>query len=245
MQRRQSVRALSLALPRKEQPQIVVEGTSYPVHNFNALGMGLRLPASLKERLLPGTPFSTLLHVDAHSYPVKLHILYSQDGYYGLAFDNIGADLSKLLRQFTAPFESALHLQPHSENGKIDPSTGFARAWYVHPPHSELVVWYNDLHQLIMQIQVCFEGFWIFRTAGKPIEGGKLEKHSGLPQGKKIPTQSKPLGTEAALQGHLQRAIQFLVALPPPWPGALLWHFLEKGEPFPIPLVEKHLVPPA
>jgi hypothetical protein len=236
MHKRRKPRALTLTLPNSQQPFLVFQGERYTLRNFNDEGIGLWLPSPAALNLTPGSQMSADVVIDNQIFAVKLEIRHTSPGIIGLKFTKVAPELSSLFRTLMEPSTYAASLKMQKDSGAEDKSLGFPRLWYAGEGQSELVVWFNPFQRMIIALQLCWLGKWVYRHQFEPVQTGHLK--NGVPPTTGTKVEGERLISEATEPDTdlLHQAAQFLTSLPVPLCGALFWQFLETGEQVYLPI---------
>jgi hypothetical protein len=227
-------RALTLTLPEKLQPYLVLEGKQYILRNFSEEGMGVWVPEPAPFELAKGNQVSGDIVIGSQIHPVQLEVMFQGKGIVGLRIVHKSVELGELFRRLLEPTQYASELVAHPLSGQVDKTVGFPRLWY-RTQGTELLVWYDPATRLTVGLQLRWLGQWVFRERNHATHTGYLEAfeqpdHGGRAKGKEILIAHNPGDPEL-----LQRAGQFLVSVPSPLPGYVLWQFLESGKPMELP----------
>jgi hypothetical protein len=172
--------------------------------------------------------------VGNQAYPVQVEVMHGTKGMAGLKIVHQSAELSALFNRLLEPTSFAHALVAHEKSAAIDRSVGFPRLWYF-TEGAELLVWFDSKTHLLFGLQLRWVGQWVFRERRQPAQTGLLAPSQPIEAG------SRARGAEIAVHHPeadtelLRRAGQFLVAVPKPLPGRLLWQFLENGQPIELP----------
>jgi hypothetical protein len=129
----------------------------------------------------------------------------------------------------------ASELAPRPESGKDDPATGNHRLWYTSPSGNELLLWYQEPQRIILSLQLCWLGRWVYRQQSRHPQTGLLKDEARAKPGALVAPEELLLRHEEPDEDILIHAAQFLGAAPPPLPGYRLWQFLEMGEQVALP----------
>ncbi len=201
------------------------------LRNFSEQGIGLWVPSPAPFALAPGTVMSADVVIDQDIFPVRLEIRHSSPGILGLQFTEISPQLSVIFDKMMEPAHYANSLDPHPQSRKEDVEFGHTRLWYTGQNGTELLVWYNDLQRTVMGLQLRWLGKWVFRSQFQQVQTGFLkDDEPATPSGLKVVPSELLVCHKTPDSEVLSQAAQFLTAVPPPLPGAVLWQFLEMGE---------------
>jgi len=201
------------------------------LRNFSEQGIGLWVPSPAPFALAPGTVMSADVVIEQHIYPVRLEIRHSSPGILGLQFTEISPELSATFKRLMEPSNFASQLEPHSQSGTEDSEFGHPRLWYTGQGGTELLIWYNDFQRMVMGLQLCWLGRWVFRSQFHDAETGFLKDDRPLSSlGLQLMPSDLIVKHDVADAEVMQQAAQFLTATPPPLPGGVLWQFLEMGD---------------
>ena len=235
MQKRRRPRALTLTLPDSKQPVLVLGGERYTLRNFSQEGIGLWVPPPAPFGMNRGQRISGDIVIGSNIYPVQLEIAHTDTRTVGLKIVHKSPDLTEIFRLMLEPASHACDLMPHAGSGTEDPKLGYPRLWYAGGRATELLVWYNagssaDHRKMIVALQLCWLGKWVFREHQQPVQTGHLKDGFHNAAGFRVSPDELLKNHEEADQDLMHQAAQFLVAVPRPLPGYLLWQFLETGE---------------
>jgi len=230
MQRRRRPRALTLTLPDAKQPFLILEGVKHTLRNFSQEGLGLWVLPPLPFGLTPGCQVNGDIVIENHIHPVVLEIVHQSPRVIGVKILEKSPALDKIFRKLLEPATYAAELEPHTENLTEDPKNGYIRIWFTGPPGTELVVWFLPSHNIIIAIQLCWRGSWIYRSQFKAVETGHLKDGERTEKGQKITSEEILERHKEPDENIMSEAAQFLGAVPSPLPGYRLWQFLVLGE---------------
>lgn len=204
------------------------------LRNFSEEGMGVWVPEPAPFGLTKGNRISGDVVIGSQIHPVQLEVMHGAKGIVGLKIVHKSVELSSVFRRLLEPTSYANDLVVHEKSGTIDKSVGFPRIWYS-TQGTELLIWFDPKTNMILGLQLRWLGQWVFRERRHPTQTGYLAdfgtmEHGGRAKGTELLIQHQPAEVEL-----LQRAGQFLVAVPKPLPGYLLWQFLESGQSMELP----------
>ncbi len=234
-QRRRRPRAVTLTLPDTQQPHLLLDGKVYTLRNFSESGLGLWMPSPAPFGLHKGNHIHGDLEIENHIHPIELEVVHHSPRTVGLRIIKMSKELITLFRQLLEPVSFAGSLELHAKSGQVDPETGLLRLWLTGGGGTELTVWYNDLNRMIAALQLCWVGKWVARHQFQPSQTGLLCDDKRFRPGATVREEELIEKHETADPEILRQASQFLAALSPPWPGHLLWQFLETGEQIYLP----------
>ena len=234
MEKRRGPRALTLTLPDTRQPFLVIDKKRYTLRNFSEDGIGVLLIPPLKHGLTKGRTMSGDVTIGNQIFPVKLEAIHVSEKLLGLKIIHKSPELTQIFKDLLHPATYAMTLKERPESGTPDPVLGYNRLWYSGKGGTELMVWYNESSAMILSLQLCWIGKWVFRRQFQPTETGNLSDNSPKASGS-LRGDEVILHDTTVNRNTLQHAAVFLSACPPPLPGHLLWQFLETGEQVYIP----------
>ncbi len=196
--------------------------------------MGVWVPEPAPFELSKGSVVSGDIVIGSQIHPVQLEVKFQGKGIVGLRILHKSVELSEIFRRMLEPTQYASELVAHPASGQVDKTVGFPRLWYS-TQGTELLVWYDPAVRLTVGIQLRWLGQWVFRERNHAPLTGYLEafeqpNHGGRAKADEILIAHNPADAEL-----LQRAGQFLVSVPAPLPGYVLWQFLESGKPMELP----------
>lgn len=230
MQRRRRPRALTLTLPDSEQPYLFLDGKKHMLRNFSQEGIGLWVPPPPPLGLKVGGNISGDIVIHEEIFPVRLEIVHCSEKVVGLKILHKSPELTEIFQRLLEPATYAHELRVHPQSNTEDSKTGYHRLWYEGRSGNELIVWYNDTHRSIVAIQLCWKGYWIYRSQFHPPTTGHLKDAVRFQPGQKVEADDVLIPHSEADETLLILASQYLAAVPPPLPGYRLWQFLEMGE---------------
>ncbi|MBI4404966.1 MAG: hypothetical protein HY537_12440 [Deltaproteobacteria bacterium] len=234
MEKRRRPRALTLTLPDAQQPFLILFGRKYTLRNFSEEGIGLWVQPPLPFGLSVGATVSGDVEIEQNIYPVKLEVMHVSNKVVGLKIAHKSPELTKLFQRLLQPALYAANLQPHPLSGSEDPTSGHSRLWYIGSAGVELIAWYNALQKMLMAVQLCWLGRWVYRCQFKPPETGYMFD-DGCANGGLLGIDQLVIRHAEPDSVLLQQAAEFLTSTSPPLPGHLLWQFLETGEQIYLP----------
>ncbi len=226
MQNRRRPRALSLTLPNARQPYFVFDGERYLLRNLSETGIGLWVPKERAFGLTPKTQVKGDIVIDRAIHPVTLEVVHSAKGYVGLRILHSDPVLTQVFRNLLEPSNYATDLLPTENSGKDDAGSGYIMFEYSSGPLVTFAFWVGRALD-VKSIQIRLLGKWVSRNQFGQIATGTLpetRKPSALTDDETLIIDDTPNSNAVST------ASQFLASLPPPLPGAKLWHFLESGE---------------
>lgn len=233
-QRRRRPRALTLTLPDAQRPFLVYEGKKYTLRNFSEEGIGLWLPPPPPYGMNKGMKINGDLLIDNEIFPIVLHVVDFYPRCVGMRILHKSPELTQLFAKLLEPTTYAGTLTVRPESGQEDRTNGCVRLWMTGCEDTELVVWYNT-QRMVIALQVCWLGKWIFREQLRPVQTGVLREDRRLRNGTRVVADDLLLNHPEPDAELLQQAAQFLTSVALPIPGYLLWQFLETGEQISIP----------
>jgi hypothetical protein len=230
-QRRRNPRALTLTLPDTKQPYLIVDGRKFTPRNISEEGIGIWVPEPLPEWIKVGTRIKGNLQIGTQLYPVELEMRHhGEPRVAGLHITHKSDELSQIFHRLLEPATYAAHLEICGHPGEEDRKVGYNRLWYTGSSGAELIIWYNGSQRMIIALQITWLSNYVFRHQFIHPHTGHLHDHTRRPTGHLIRTEELLIEHDPADAELLQQAAQFLVAVPLPIPGHLLWQFLETGE---------------
>ena len=230
MQRRRRPRALTLTLPDSKRPVLAYEGKRYTLRNISEEGIGLWFPTPAPYGMTLNARINADILIDSQIYPVELQVVHFYPRCVGLRIIHKSPDLAKLFHELLEPANYAATLIQNPASGSEDVETGYARLWLSGSEDAEVVVWYNAAQRMIMALQACWLGKYVYREQFKPVQTGFLLEESRGRNGSRVKSEELLLLHPEPDAELLHQAAQFLTTINPPVPGYLLWQFLETGE---------------
>jgi len=230
MHTRRKPRALTLTLPNAKQPYFLLEGKRYTLRNVSQEGVGLWVKAPAPFGLVPGAQVNGDVVIGNEIFPVGLEIRHVSAFLVGLRFVNCPPALSAIFKELLQPSHYAATMVIHPESGNEDPMNALNRLWYTGESGTELVVWYHELTRMVAALQIRWLGRWVYRKMYEPTEMGWLKDEVKPLPGSKVAERDLWTRDSVSDPQVIQQAAQFLTSVPPPFPGAVLWQFLELGE---------------
>jgi hypothetical protein len=227
--KKRAPRALNLTLPNSRQPYLVWQGEQYTIRDFSQNGIGLWVPPAASRGLKVGSHLSAEVVITDKKFSVHLEIKHSTKGVVGLQIVGASPELGELFHRLLEPTMYAAKLEPNVKSGADDLEMGFPRLWYQGPGGCELILWYNGFQRMLMALQLCWLGKWIYRHQFDEPKTGFLPDQLIL-NGVRLQTKDLLTKHPKCEPELIQQASQFLAAVPVPLPGAQLWQFLQMGE---------------
>jgi hypothetical protein len=228
--KRRRPRALTLTLPDAKQPFLIWNDVRYTLRNFSQEGLGLWVPPPAPFGMNKGQHISGNIVIGKDIHAVKLEIVHTTARMVGLKILHKSPELTEIFRELLEPATHAAELTFHPRSQREDASTGHPRLWFVSGDATELLVWYGESTKMILGLQLCWSGKWVYRAQFRPVRTGHLRDSFRHETGAAVKL-------EELLEAHaepdtelLQQAARFLTAIPLPLPGHLFWQFLETGE---------------
>lgn len=230
MEKRKGPRLLTMTLPQPKRPFLELAGHRCALHSLGHEGFEAWAPSTLPISVRVGAKLDGEVVIDQGRYPVQLEVIHLEKRVVGLSVLQGSKELSEILNRLLEPTHYAHKLKSMPESERLDSEFGLPRLWYVGEGESELLVWYNDLTLMMLGIQVCCMGHWVYRYQFESPQTGDLKAHVTRGHGKVIKDSELLLRHPAPSRPILDFAAQFLSSVPQPLVGHLLWQFLETGE---------------
>ncbi len=200
----------------------------YVLRNFSEGGLGVLVRGAVPPVFTKGRSFRADLLVGSERHGVEVEVMRIGKGIVGLRITEKSKDLSLIFRKLLEPTSYAAELLENLQSTEVDRAVGFPRLWYS-TAGTELLIWYERDTLSVLGLQLRWIGQWVFRERRQPPQTGYLAEFSGSNHGSRA--KRNEIKTFHAIPDAqlLQRAGQFLVSVPRPLPGNLLWQFLENG----------------
>ncbi len=235
---RQSPRVMSWTLPRERQPLVVIQGERFSVRNISEGGLCIWLVNPTYENLLSGKKIlEASFSLGEETFPVTLELVHHSPSYVGVKMISQPEALQNTLQEITFPARCGVSLVRHEKSEMLDPETGYTKLWYTGKDNTELLVWYNGLHRVIVGIQCIFGRSWVRRDHAQQVVCGTL-KADVHPSGIALDSMSCEETSLKVQMNILREASQFLMAATESLPGTAFWQFLELGEMVLLPPTE-------
>ncbi len=227
-------RALTLTLPDHLQPYLVLDDKQYILRNFSEEGMGVWMPSPAPFGLTKGAVISGDIVIGNQIHAVQLEVMHQAKGIVGLAILHKSVELTEIFQKMLEPTAYAQAMRVHPKSGTIDATVKLPRLWYS-TRGTELLAWFDPKTRMTLGIQLRWLGQWVFRERLHAPQTGYLGELESPDHGNRAKADELLFAHQPADADLLQKAGQFLVALPDPLPGYLLWQFLESGQPMELP----------
>lgn len=200
------------------------------LRNLSEEGIGLWIPSPPPTALVPGAHLKGDIMIGHEIHPVELECMHLSDRLVGLKIVHRSELLAQIFRRMLEPSQKAEQLVANPSSGGEDPQTGVARLWFQSGTETELLVWYENEQRLIVGLQLSWSGSFVARERFHEPRTGYLGKTKQRLCGLNLSPAQLLIAHEPADPILLSQAAQFLMSVPPPLPGTLLWQFLETGE---------------
>lgn len=228
--KRHQVRGLTITLPDTSRPFFLFEGNRYTLRNFSEGGFGLWFTSKVPFKAPVGSRMRGEIAVSNKLYSVELSVAHVSEKTLGLRLEKCPVDLIRLFAALLRPAHYGAELKPHDMNQTVDAERGHVRLWYVSNAGTELLVWYQEPQAMVLGLQLCWLGKWVYRDTFDKAKTGFLRDGWAVGQGRVMGRDDLLLVHAEPEKRVLQEAAQLLGALPSPLPGVKLWQFLETGE---------------
>ncbi len=169
MERRKRPRTLTLLLPDKFKPFLILDGIKYNLQNFTDEGIGVYIPSPLPYGLHKGNIISGDIEIGNEIYGVKLEVIRHRKEIFGLKIIHKTQKLKEIFDKLLEPTYYASNLKLQLKEFQ----NGIYKFLFIEPNGSELLFWCDKSGE-IQLLQLCWLGKWLFRDK-KSIQTGILK----------------------------------------------------------------------